>query len=1270
MPTLLKLLPRTVALLLGVWVLSGCTPASEGERSCPCAPGWTCCPDLNLCVAEASRCEQGQPKPPDPTAPSRPRRLAAWPEPGRVVLTWVEPEDDGGSALTGYGVEVDPREEGQQVHVEADSVSVTGLRAGGTYRFTVVARNAVGAGPSAVVEAVRLPDVPGAPTLLAVRQGDRQMGVEWEAPASDGGNAILHYVVTAWPMGRSVTVNSAERTAVIGELTNGVLTTFTVRAVNAVGEGPHSAHSKAMVPATGPGLPLAVSATASVRGASVTWHEPEDTGGLPVVAYVVTASPGGIILAVEGRETQATFTRLQNDTEYTFTVSARNAMGQGPAATSAAVRTPARPGAPAAVRVEPGVRSLSISWEPPASDNGSALMGFIVLAQPSGTRLEVGADAREAVMESVPSTRAQVISVTAFNAAGIGDATAAPSPVRPLPAPAEVLRVEALADATGCRSIDYVLGQVDGERADVLVEVDPAGDGVFRRATQAGESRSSWLGVSASGLEALATSLFGVSHRFRWNRFRDVPGAAAAARIRITATVPGAQPSSSTLPVPLEATQRRCEVDPGTSAVLVLAEDSSDYNAPLTSGDFNHDGKPDLVVGTDYPSAFSSLRGRGNGGFELSAKVDTPWAREHLVATDMDGDGRLDLIAVDPYLSWGENVHVFRGRGNGDFDEVLGSSAMAEASARDHSAPVATDLDGDGRPELVVSLANRFGILRNTGGAKMAIAFEDFVTPRGAVVTGDFDKDGLADVVVVGSSLQAFYGRGLLRFTREHLGSLEGRISVAQAADFNGDGHLDIVALSIGDNASSILLLRSDGHGRFGAPSVLHHHAWKPSFSGPLSDLVARDFDGDGAVDLAYVHVDTSSVLLLKGVGDGSFTSRLIPTTESPIRLAVADFDGSGQLDIAVLNQRHRSVSVIRDLASPPPLSPIGARFVTEDFDGDGWKDVASLVDGNILVHLTRAEGGLVPRGPSTAPPGAEELLPGRFDAGPTMDLLVRTLTGPPAIRGLSLMRGRGDGTFTEPEPLPLDIYSKGSIGHLFAAGDVDGDGDLDVVFQTRRPSTGFQTYEAYLLRNRGDGTFEGGDLLATYSSMNRLALGDLNGDGRADLLVLRSVGRTFDLIVFEGRAEGPPRKVREYSPYVESCDASALILEDLDHDGRMDMLVSCGWRGILPIMSHESVDFGFYEKFLQPAGASSLRLAAEDLDGDGLPELLSPELAHQAICITPSQGVEYWFPAKCFGTHLSSLEVAALDVDHDGVFELLVGDAFDKAKSTLMYLK
>ncbi|WP_426756061.1 FG-GAP-like repeat-containing protein [Myxococcus sp. Y35] len=1267
----MKLPSRALSLLLGALLFAGCiNPVNEGERPCPCAEGWTCCPDANVCVADAARCEQLQPpKPPEPTAPSAPRLVSAIPDPGTVTLTWFEPAQDGGSAITGYEVGVEPHEDGIQVHVEGTTARVTGLRAGGTYGFTIAARNAVGLSPTMGVDGVSLPDVPTAPVALAVERGDRQVRVTWRAPASDGGRAVLHYVVTAHPSGVSTESNGPELTAIVGGLTNGVASTFTVHAVNAVGAGPASAESASVVPAASPGAPVSVAATPGVRTVSVSWLPPEDTGGLPVSGYVVTASPGDVTQQVDGAASDATFTDLQDDTEYTFTVAARNDVGPGTESGTASARTPARPSAPESVQAQPGVRSLTVTWEPPVSDGRAPVTGYTVMAQPSGVQLNVGAHLHSAVLENVPSTKAQTISVVARNAVGDSPAATAGAPVKTRPAPVEVTQLDVPTAVRGCQPVTYTLRQVDGERADVLVELDATGSGTFTRTTQAADAHYE----RASGLVALSTSLEGTAHTFRWNRPKDLPSAAPTALIRITATVPGTTPTTRTHAVALSAPEMRCEVDLDSSPLQSMPQSYSGKTYGTALGDFNQDGKPDIAVLHDANSEVRWLRGLGNGGLEFqNALPNMLMSGKHLVTADVDQDGALDLISAD--ASSGPRVEVMRGQGQGFFDpRVYGF--IPYQSSRDHTydltPPVVRDLDGDGTPEVVISLPTRLVVMRHTSGGQLTLAYEGpKVThqAQGAVVAGDFNDDGRVDLVVIGGSIQPFYGQGSLTFTSESVGALEGNVPFATAADFNGDGHLDIAALVVGRNESTIYLLQGDGNGRFASPARLHHHTWH-SF-GDQSHLISGDFDGDGRQDLAYTHADANVVTLFQGRGDGTFEPRTLPSGRYPSRLVAGDFDASGKLDLAVLSGIQQTVRVLRDLEAPTPPA-MGSVFVTADFDGDGQDDVASRVDGGAQVHLTRAEGGLVTRGPSPLPEGTWKLLAGRFDEGPTVDLFALTRQEEaPYAQSLVLMRGNGDGTFRSGEELPLGETFTTSSTRELVAGDVDGDGDLDVVIDLSREEGGRYITDLQLLRNAGDGTFSASGAFATYSSRNELLLKDLNQDGRADLVVLRGIYPTFELVMFEGRADGTLAWKLDYAPVVAACHPGGMVAEDLTGDGLVDLAVSCMniAQGVLPMIGTGS--FSFYDGRLARVGASSGRLTARDLDGDGAPELLVAAPEEQAVCVLPSWGHGDFGISSCFGTLATPHELALVDVDHDGVPEVLTGSGILSSSATLLRVR
>lgn len=111
------------------------------------------------------------------------------------------------------------------------------------------------------------PAAPGAPQSVVAVAGNRKAVVAWTAPASENGSPITGYTVTSNPGGVSVTTTGALNATVTG-LTNGTSYTFTVTATNAIGEGPASAASNAVVPASVRGAPTAASATSAASGAS------------------------------------------------------------------------------------------------------------------------------------------------------------------------------------------------------------------------------------------------------------------------------------------------------------------------------------------------------------------------------------------------------------------------------------------------------------------------------------------------------------------------------------------------------------------------------------------------------------------------------------------------------------------------------------------------------------------------------------------------------------------------------------------------------------------------------------------------------------------------------------------------------------------------------------------------------------------------------------------------------------------------------------------
>ena len=163
---------------------------------------------------------------------------------------------------------------------------------------------------------------PGPPTGVSAVAGNGQAVVAFTPPTSAGGTPITSYTVTAFP--GAIQAAGTQSPITVGGLTNGTSYTFTVTATNAAGTGAASAPSAAVTPATVPGAPMLVNATAGVGQAIVDFNPPPN-GGAAITLYTVVASPGGI--TATGSARPVTVTGLTNGTAYSFTVTAKNSVG-------------------------------------------------------------------------------------------------------------------------------------------------------------------------------------------------------------------------------------------------------------------------------------------------------------------------------------------------------------------------------------------------------------------------------------------------------------------------------------------------------------------------------------------------------------------------------------------------------------------------------------------------------------------------------------------------------------------------------------------------------------------------------------------------------------------------------------------------------------------------------------------------------------------------------------------------------------------------------
>lgn len=227
-----------------------------------------------------------------------------------------------------------------------------------------------GAGPAAA---------PCPPAMFSAIPGNGSATVKWEK-APGGGSPLTGYTVTASPGGQTAAAGASATSAVVSGLTNGTSYTFTVTAQNALGTSAPSAPSNAVTPAGVPGAPGNVTAAADYESGRVAWSAPASDGGSPITGYTVTSSPGNFTVLAGESATSAVVHGLTNGTAYTFSVTASNAVGAGPATVSNAATPANLPGAPAMGAATLGTGSVTVTWTPPGSDGGAPILAYRVEA--------------------------------------------------------------------------------------------------------------------------------------------------------------------------------------------------------------------------------------------------------------------------------------------------------------------------------------------------------------------------------------------------------------------------------------------------------------------------------------------------------------------------------------------------------------------------------------------------------------------------------------------------------------------------------------------------------------------------------------------------------------------------------------------------------------------------------------------------------------------------------------------------------------------------
>ena len=367
------------------------------------------------------------------SVPAAPAIGSAAPGDSLVTLSWTAPSGNG-RPVTGYvvtpsiGTTAQPS---QTFNSTATTQPVTGLTPGTSYTFTVSAINTAGTGPASASSNAATPNA--SPTLTFADPPAGVVGVAYSQQlAVTGGTAPFAWSVTTGTLPPGISLSA-------GGLLSGTPTavgssTFTVRVVDAGNQS--ATRSVTLVVTDRPGAIAAPTATAGVTSATVTWTAPAANGS-PITGYVVTPYRSGSAQApvsFDASTTTRTLPGLVAGGTYTFTVTAVNATGTGPASPQSNGVVPYDvPAAPSITAATAGDSRVTLTWTTPAS-NGSPITGYVVTPYVGASAQTpvafAGAGVTQTLTGLVAGT-AYTFKVAAQNAAGTGPQSAASTAVTP-----------------------------------------------------------------------------------------------------------------------------------------------------------------------------------------------------------------------------------------------------------------------------------------------------------------------------------------------------------------------------------------------------------------------------------------------------------------------------------------------------------------------------------------------------------------------------------------------------------------------------------------------------------------------------------------------------------------------------------------------------------------------------------------------------------------------------------------------------------------------